>query len=117
MTTTNSKTSWKEYFDFRFLYAEDLKGKEWTLTITEHSGEQVWDQWQRKTVNDKLSLHFAETKKMLGLNKTNSRKLQQIFGTENPSEWRGKITIYPTAEKVKGEIMDVIRIKKAKETN
>lgn len=72
----------------RFIKAPDLKGQDFTLTISSVRGEKI--QGRIKAV-----MSFVETSKELVLNRTNADFIALMFGREM-NAWIGKrITIYP----------------------
>jgi hypothetical protein len=84
------------YDGVKYLYAEQLKGKEVTLTIKAIKGDvEFIDSTGRKNIGH--DVQFAETEKILGLTGvTVKRQLYMATGTEKPSEMAGKkITLYP----------------------
>jgi len=107
-------THWRKYFDYRFIAAEELDGKEVNLTITTIEWDEVYSREDKKNVK-KGSIKFKETPKKLVLNKTNAKKLTEIFGSGQVEDWVGKrVCLYPTSERSFGQQIDVIRVKKCR---
>lgn len=101
----------------KYLKAEDLatRGWEWTLTITAVS-EAKFDDGRKQP-----ALSFAETNKILGLNKTNRTALCEMFGKPNakgvmdvePNELIGKvITVFKSrTQNSTGSMVDCVRLR------
>lgn len=106
-------THWKKYFDYRFISAEELDGKEVIMTIAGIDRDEVYSQSNRAK-EKKATLSFKETDKKIVLNKTNAKKITEVLGTPHVEKWIGqKITLYPTSVQGFGSNVDAIRIKKA----
>lgn len=95
----------------RFLSADQLLGRKWTLTITRVSKEFFEEEKDGKKIVKACGLvHFKETPKLLRLNRTNGLHMQAMFGNELPV-WRGKrVTIWPTTDRFGRETVACIRI-------
>jgi hypothetical protein len=88
------------YDGVKYLYAEQLKGKEVTLTIKAIKGDiEFVDARGGKAKG--FDIHFESTDKVLGITGvTVRRQLFMATGTEKPSEMVGKkITLYPVESK------------------
>jgi len=99
------------YDGLKYLYAEQLKGKEVTLTIKAiNGGIEFVDNRGGKSIGHDIM--FAETEKILGVTGvTVKRQLAQATGTEKPEEMVGKkITLYPVESK-KATTGQAIRIR------
>lgn len=84
-----------ELFPSKYLIAEDLKGKAFTLEIERTTLEQMRDRFQNQDVM-KIVLYFKGAHKGLTLNKTQSFKMAQITGTEEFKQWAGqRVTLRP----------------------
>ena len=60
-------------------------------------------------------LYFKGKEKGLVLNKTNSRTITKIIGTEETEDWTGReIVLYPTETEFAGEMVDCIRVRAPK---
>ena len=80
----------------KYLYAEQLKGKRFTLTIKKvDTGIEFCDPRGQK--NEGMDLWFEETDKALGVTGTTVRRqIAAALGTDDLDEMIGKqITIYP----------------------
>jgi hypothetical protein len=104
----NGRINVQEFIGSRYLGQEDLDG-ETVVTLTHVVPEQVLE-----GDDDKLVAYFAELKKPLILNKTNLRRLANIFGTKWADAWLGPITVYvdPDVE-MQGKVVGGIRVKRA----
>jgi hypothetical protein len=103
--------SLKDEFPDKYLFAEDLKGKPVDLTIAAMNSDSLVTEAGKKRA---VVVTFAGKKKVLVLNKTNAHLINEIFPLapgESMKSWVGKrITIYPTQTKMKGEVVDCIRV-------
>ena len=103
-------TTLRDLFPSNYICADDLKGRDHTLTIQEIVKEEVYDKKERKHVL-KPALYFKDKKKGLILNITCARIVQKLYGKQI-EDWIGKrITIYPTTEYNFGEEQDVVRVR------
>jgi len=114
-------TLYRKLFDPRFINAEDLDGREVTLTIaaidrcidihnqrTQQEEEKPILVFEEKHRDGKLK---GEPIKMV-LNITNAKKIAELYG-KHYEGWVGKkIRIYPVAIKAFKTTLDAIRIKK-----
>ncbi|MCA8939358.1 MAG: hypothetical protein KDB07_06110 [Planctomycetes bacterium] len=76
------------------------------VTITD-----VWSEVFRNSPLKKLVVGFQETKPLI-LNKTNIRRLANIFKTGDTARWRGPVTLYLEGEvQYAGQIVGGIRVK------
>lgn len=106
-------THWKKFFDYRFISAEELDGKEVVLTIAGIDKDEVYSPTERAK-EKKAALKFKETTKMLILNATNARKITEILGTPQVEKWVGQqICLFPVAIQAFGQNVEATRIKKA----
>jgi hypothetical protein len=87
---TNAKTTAPIATDYlgSYLKKEDVLQPA-TVNITGVYEDEMPDEDGRKLV-----ARFAEFGRPMVLNKTNIKRLCQIFGTVDTSEWRGPITLY-----------------------
>ena len=93
------------------LKAEDLKGKDVSLTI---SSWEVAEFEEGGKTDKKIKLHFSETDRTLILNKTNGYSVAEGL-TDDLDNWAGGvITLYPTKTDFGGKRVDCIRIKDAR---
>lgn len=96
--------------DKDFLFAFNLDGKEFTLTIRSVAGGVITG--DKGKTNKKPIATFVETPKKLALNTTNCKTIQAIYGTGDMAAWSGKrITLYPTVTQMGGETVDCIRVR------
>lgn len=104
--------SWEKILDPNFLNAELIGsvGAERVVTIKNIDYKETFDQRTQQKIQ-KQALEFEECKPMV-LNKTNTKKLISLFGSESPSACVGKkITLYVENVKVAGKVTTGIRIK------
>lgn len=88
----------------RSLKADDLKGKEWPMTVEKIDEYQFDD-------GKKLILNFAATDKSLILNKTNARTIADMHG-QDPEGWKGKeIILYPTTTTFGDQTVPCVRVR------
>jgi hypothetical protein len=89
--------SYDDAFPDRWLHADDLQGKPWTLTIKDAYEEDLHNPGSSKADHCYI-LAFAETKREYVLNKTNAYVLVQLWG-RNSDDWLGhRITLGPKAD-------------------
>ena len=106
--STQIKGNWKKNFDFRYLAGEDLV-KDYTLTIKNVVRDQVESARGKDEV---LAIQFEETKKLMALNKTNSRTISKVVGSPLVEEWAGhKIVLTRKHITAFGSEHEVIRVK------
>jgi len=99
--------------DNTFMFAFDLEGKEWVVTIDRVEAGELTSQGGRKT--KKPIVYFRGAKKPLAFNTTNCQSVVSLYGSNDTSTWIGKkITIYPTVTQMGGKEVDCIRIKPIK---
>lgn len=106
--------TWEKVLDPNFINAELIGdvGAERVVTIKDIDFKEAFDQ-KSNSKSMKQSLFFEECKPMV-LNKTNTKTLIRLFGTDgsNPQACVGrKIVIYVAAVKVAGKATTGIRIK------
>lgn len=93
-----------------FLFAFNLDGKEYTLTIRSVASGVISGDKGKTT--KKPICTFVETTKKLALNATNCKTIEAIYGTPDIAQWVGKrITLYPTKTTMGPETVDCIRIR------
>jgi len=94
-------------FPSPFLKADDLNGKNVTVTISEVSIEEL-GQGQNK--EKKLCVSFVGKEKKLVCNKTNANTIAKLYGQET-DEWTGKrITLVAREVEFQGEMVLSIRV-------
>lgn len=95
-----------DYFESAWLRAEDLNGKDFTLTISGFGEGKLPD---GKT---QVYLEFKGTEKKLGVNRTNGNIIADVLGTDEMDDWVGKkITLYPTKTEFQGKRVACIRVR------
>jgi hypothetical protein len=93
-----------EAYPSRYLKASDLDGKNVTVSIKSAELEE-FDQ-ERKIV-----LGFANTEKLMVLNKTNARDIAKLLHSEETDDWVGKhITLCPREVECKGTMVLALRV-------
>lgn len=96
-----------EVYPTRYLQAQDLQGRQFTLSIFKTVVERLG---QGPQAEDKLVVYFNETEKVLPLNKTNANTIAALHG-DDTDHWKGKrITVYPTEVTAFGETHQVVRV-------
>lgn len=95
----------KEEYEGGFVKAEDVRKGMNQLTI---AGSDL----ANTDYGQKRQLKFAETPKLLSLNKTSTQALVEMYGDES-DEWVGKpISLEAVKVQVKGELKDAVFIEK-----
>ena len=95
-----------DLYPSRYLKAEDIKGKDRTLTIKGITMEPLGQEKDEKPV-----LTFTNSDKQLVLNKTNGLVVASLYG-EDTDAWIGKhITIFATRVPFGGKLVDSIRVR------
>lgn len=96
-----------EVFQSNFLKAEDLKGRDVTLTIEEVEADFIT---KDKSEGKKVIISFVGKDKKLVANKTNCRTIAKLYGEET-DDWIGKqIIIGPREVEYQGEMTWAIRV-------
>lgn len=106
-----SDTKTSIYDGLKYLYAEQLKGREVTLTIASITmGVEFVDVRGGKALG--FDMHFKETDKILGVTgSTIRRQIATATGEDEPTKLIGKkITLYPV-KSVKAATGQAIRVK------
>jgi|SRR5215831_10139167 len=97
-------------FPSKFIKASEVPEEGVTLVIERVEMEDVDGKGARKPV-----LYFRNAKKGLPLNKTNSNKIKQLFGTQETDQWIGRpITLYRSETDFQGDTVDCTRVRAAK---
>ena len=119
-------TLYRKLFDPRFISAEDLDGREVTLTIDKVDICNDIHNTETNKIEEKPILVFVEKHRdgkykgepiKMVLNKTNAKKIAELYGRHYEG-WSGKrILLYPTSIKAFKQVLDAIRIKKPLATN
>lgn len=112
MTTTESKTHWKKFFNPDYLGAYSIEdGKDLILVIKSVCQEKV------KGVGGKeqecLVAHFEGKTKPMILNRTNCKTIQKIYRTPHIEDWAGKLIQVYVKDNIDafGSITDGLRIR------
>lgn len=98
--------SYRDLMPDKWLTSDHLKGKTVTITITEVTVEQMYNNLTKKQEN-RLAAAFAGRSIRLPLNKTNAKAMERITGTDDYSLWRNiRVTLTPgRAQNGKGTIL------------
>ena len=97
-------------FPSAYIQADDLKGKDWTLTIDSVKKESLHIRGSAKSL-EKVVLSFKSARKKFVCNVTNAETIVDLWGKEART-WIGKqITVYPTRVKFGRGMVDAIRIR------
>ncbi len=93
---------------FPYLEGEEIKGKHLTLTILDMRTEELKSHKGAK--ENKEVLYFKETKKGFVLNKTNAKRIAQMYGGTT-GHWEGKQITLTTEEVIAfGEVHNALRV-------
>jgi hypothetical protein len=96
----------KSMFPSKFVAAQDLCGQAVNVVMAGIKVEKVGSDDEQRPV-----LYFQGMTKGMVLNRTNARRIEQLYGSETDA-WLGKpITIYPSETDFAGETVPCIRIK------
>jgi hypothetical protein len=105
------------YSSGNYLKADDLtEGKDVTVTISQWEVQEIEkDSRHGGTYMAKqIVLHFAESDKLFGLNKTNGYHIADLLGEDDPSKWPGAVlTLYRTKVPFGNKMVDAVRVKQA----
>lgn len=104
---------WELEFPTKYVRGADLKSRDATVTISDiEPGHELKGSNGEKDTG--LVLYFAETKKMMVVNKTNAKTIAGMYGNEL-TEWIGKrITLYPEHVSAFGSMHEAIRVRPKK---
>jgi len=95
----------RSYTASRWLSASDIDGNV-NVTVVRAYEEEVGDEKEKK-----LILEFAEFEKPMILNRTNIKKMQDLFGFDS-DDWEKKVIVLGKIEtNYKGELVEALRIK------
>ena len=98
-----------EVFASSLLKADDLQGKDVTVTI-ESVEVKAFDSKQSGGKENKLIIHFKGKDKALVCNKTNAKTISKLYGDDTDA-WLGKqIIIGPREVEFQGEMTWAIRV-------
>ena len=108
------KTHWKKLDNPNYLGAYSLMDgevREINATIEKVVVEEV----KSERGSESCKVMYLRGHKPMILNTTNSRTIEKIYDTPYIEDWAGKvITIYIAKIKIKGEMMDCLRIRNKK---
>ena len=96
----------RQAFPSKWLKASDLPedGRPVVVTMSHVVMEKIGDE-------DKPVLYFNGKKKGLGLNITNCRSIEKLFGFKTEA-WKGqKIELYKTTTEYRGDTVDCVRVR------
>lgn len=92
----------------KFLKAADLQGSKPVVEIEE---AEVHENTYNGETKKQIVLKFVGKDKVLGLNKTNARRIAALTGTEDFDEWIGyRIRLFIDQTDLDGKTVDCIRI-------
>jgi hypothetical protein len=93
-------------FPSKFVAAQDLCGQDVTVVIAGIKVEKVGSDDEQRPV-----VYFQGMNKGMVLNRTNARRIEQLYGGETDA-WLGRpITIYPSETDFAGETVPCIRVR------
>jgi hypothetical protein len=94
-----------------YLKAVDIKGKGLVTCLVEQVSEAVFKDKQTGQDKHQLVLHFRGCKKILGLNVTNAKVMEALYGDETDA-WIGKkIQVFATiCQHPDGKMGDCVRL-------
>ena len=76
----------------------------------------VWSEAVMNSARKKLMISFKEIEKPLILNKTNIKRLVDIFNTQDTSQWKGRVTLYvEQGVEYAGRVVGGLRLKQAEQ--
>lgn len=95
-------------FPSKYLKAEDLNGRDVTVTISKVKMESIG---QNDDEGEKLVIYFEGKQKGMVCNRTNANKISSAYGDET-DDWVGcQITLYETEVEFSGRSVPAIRVK------
>lgn len=104
-------THWKSMTDRDWMFAFDLQGKEFTLTIDRIEPGNVVGTGGKKTKKPVAFFKESKSGKPLALCATNCKTIEKLYGADIEG-WAGKrVTLYPTTTNFGGEVVECIRIR------
>ena len=96
----------EQLFDDPFLKAADLEGQDRTVTIAAVTQEEVG------SGRDKRPVMSTQETKPIVLNKTNAKRIVQLYGPV-VEDWAGRqVIVYPSETEFGGETVDCIRVRR-----
>jgi hypothetical protein len=97
-----------EMYPSKYLSAADLQGREFPLTISTVTLEQIQD---GNSTESKPVMRFERAQKSLVLNKTNCDVISAAYGGETDL-WAGKpVILYPTMTQFQGRQVPCLRVR------
>jgi hypothetical protein len=94
-------------FPSKYLKASDLGEAQPVVTVDRIEVEPVGREKQMKPV-----VYFAGKEKGMVLNKTNSKKIAEIAGSQDTDDWHGvEIKLFATEVDFQGETVEAVRVK------
>lgn len=97
-----------EAYPSRFLTAEDLQGKDITVTI---AGCELEEIGQGRDKASKLVITMVGKKKAFVVNKTNAKTIEKVLGSTETDDWIGKqITIGLQEVEYQGDMVTALRV-------
>ncbi len=92
----------------KFLTAEDLNGRDATVTISSVDLEEIG---QGRDKSSKLVIGMMGKKKLFVVNKTNAKTIEKVLGSSETDDWIGKrITIGPREVEFQGDMVTALRV-------
>lgn len=106
------KGNWRSYSGYKFLSSLDFEdNQETTLTIELITKEEAIDPNTKKS-KPVIAIKFIESDRLMVLNKTNAKRITEIFETPQVKKWKGKkITIRKEPIKAFGKQQFCLRVK------
>src|SRR5678815_4392698 len=96
----------RSMFPSKFVAAHDLCGQDVNVTIAGIKVEGVGTDEEQRPV-----LYFQGMTKGMVLNRTNARRIEQLYGAETES-WVGRpVTLYPSETEFGGDTVPCIRVR------
>lgn len=97
-----------EAYPSKYLAADDLSGKDVTVTIESVSLEEIG---KGSDKDHKLVIEFTGKQKSLVCNKTNAKTIAKVLASEDTDDWIGKsIIIGPREVEFQGNMVWSIRV-------
>jgi hypothetical protein len=94
-------------FPSKYVAAGDLMGQDVAVVISGIKQEEVGEDEKRLPV-----LYFVGMKKGMVLNRTNAKRIAELYGAETDA-WIGKtITLYPSETEYAGDTVPCLRVRK-----
>jgi len=106
--TTNYAPNADDFLGGNYLRKEDIRGPQQVM---------VTDVWSEKVLGasrPKLIIAFEKIEKPLVLNKTNTKRLMEIFDTPDTTQWRGQVMLYvEQGVEYAGQVVGGIRLRES----